>query len=314
MIREELRFWSNDGLCAASWYVPDGTLPKPVVVMAHGMGCTRELGLDAYAQRFCAAGMCVLAFDYRHYGLSEGQPRELMSVARQQADYRAAIAYVSQRPEVDPSRIALWGYSFSGGHVMALAAEYRDLRAVIAMAPFASGASVARSISPRRAVRLNALALADVTCAALGRPPVYLPLIGADESDALMAGDQHERGYLSIVPEEVASSGRWRNRVAARIALRIPFYEPGRKLRKVHVPILVALGMCDTLAPAQDALRAVAGCSDAEVLKYAAGHFDFFHGACFEQASSDQVSFLRRHLALPEAAAPRLATLGYDWL
>lgn len=110
--------------------------------MTGQFGATRELGLDAFAQRFCDAGLCVLAFDYRHYGQSEGQPRELLSIRRQKADYRAALAFARQQPEVDPQRAVLWGTSFSGGHVLALVAQGVQVRAVIAQTPFVSAASL----------------------------------------------------------------------------------------------------------------------------------------------------------------------------
>ena len=43
--------------------------------MASGLSCVREQRLDAFAERFAAAGYAVLAFDYRHFGASGGSPR-----------------------------------------------------------------------------------------------------------------------------------------------------------------------------------------------------------------------------------------------
>jgi len=60
MTREEVRFAVGSVQCAGWWYVPDRPGHSPLLVMAHGMGGTRELGLDAYARRFCAAGLCVV--------------------------------------------------------------------------------------------------------------------------------------------------------------------------------------------------------------------------------------------------------------
>jgi dienelactone hydrolase len=175
MERTELNFDSSGLRCAGLWYVPEKAGRHPVIVMAHGMGATRELGLDRFARRFCLAGFCVLAFDYRHYGASDGEPRELLSIARQREDYRAAVDFVRTRSEVDPSRIALWGSSFSGGHVIALAAEELNLKAVIAQVPFTSGRAAALGVSLRQALRINARALRDLFAQALGRAPVYVP-------------------------------------------------------------------------------------------------------------------------------------------
>src|SRR5438270_10283107 len=52
----------------------------PCVVMAHGWSGVREQRLDAYAERFARAGFTALLFDYRHFGASEGEPRQLLDI------------------------------------------------------------------------------------------------------------------------------------------------------------------------------------------------------------------------------------------
>ena len=72
---------------------------------------TKDLGLAAYAEGFVGAGLAVLLFDYRHFGASAGQPRQLIDIARQLDDYRAAVRFARTCEGVDPTRIALWGTS-----------------------------------------------------------------------------------------------------------------------------------------------------------------------------------------------------------
>lgn len=91
--------------------------------MAHGLGGVRQMRLDTFAERFSAAGYRCLVFDYRHFGASAGEPRQLLSVRRQLEDWRCAIAYARQLDGVDPERIILWGTSFSGGHVIRIASR-----------------------------------------------------------------------------------------------------------------------------------------------------------------------------------------------
>ena len=64
----------------------------PGVVLAHGWTGVREQRLDAYAERFAGAGLAALVFDYRHFGASSGEPRQLLDVKRELADWQAAIA------------------------------------------------------------------------------------------------------------------------------------------------------------------------------------------------------------------------------
>src|SRR3954470_22313071 len=111
MDREEVRFDSGgSNQCAATLFRPAGSDgPAPCVVMGSGLSCVRDQGMDAVAERFAMAGFAALTVDYRHFGASGGEPRGLVSGARQRQDLRAALSYAGARTEVDRSRIALWG-------------------------------------------------------------------------------------------------------------------------------------------------------------------------------------------------------------
>ena len=86
---------------AAWWYPPAGERAKaPCVVMAHGFAAIKEMRLGAYAERFAEAGFGALIFDYRHFGQSTGEPRNLLDPRVQQEDWRAAVAYARDLPEV----------------------------------------------------------------------------------------------------------------------------------------------------------------------------------------------------------------------
>lgn len=113
--RLDVSFTSGKDTCAAWLYLPEGVPSPPVVILGHGLGATREMRLDAFAERFAQAGIAALAFTYRHFGDSTGQPRQLLSIKRQLADWDAAIAYVKGRRDVDGTRVAVWGSSFGGG-------------------------------------------------------------------------------------------------------------------------------------------------------------------------------------------------------
>ena len=132
----EITFYSGHDRCAAWHFAPigdafDGAGGRPCVVMAPGFASTRDTGgLVTYAEGFAAAGFDVVLFDYRGFAASGGSPRQLVSASRQRQDYHAAIAAARQLPGVDPERIVLWGISFSGGHVVRVAAEDARIAAV----------------------------------------------------------------------------------------------------------------------------------------------------------------------------------------
>ena len=137
--RHDVSFTSGESTCAAWLYMPTGVSSPPVVILGHGLGATREMRLDAFAERFARAGIAALAFTYRHFGDSGGQPRQLLSIKRQLADWDAAIAWAKNRRDVDGTRMAVWGSSFGGGHAITVASRHPELRAAVSQCPFTDG-------------------------------------------------------------------------------------------------------------------------------------------------------------------------------
>jgi len=122
VVPREVFFDSAGVRCAADLYWPDAvTGSVACVVMGHGGSGTKRLGLPKDAKAFAAAGLAVLAFDYRRFGSSDGLPRQVIDVAVQREDYRAAVRFARSLDGTDPRRIALWGTSLSGSHVLAVA-------------------------------------------------------------------------------------------------------------------------------------------------------------------------------------------------
>ncbi|MFE6511277.1 alpha/beta hydrolase [Nocardioides sp. NPDC057767] len=290
MTRQDITFTSGDVRCAG-WFYPAGPDPRPAVVMAHGLAGIKEMRLDAYAERFAAAGYHVLVFDYRHFGASEGQPRQLLSIRRQHQDWAAAVAYARSRPEVDATRIVLWGSSLSGGHVLSMAAEL-SAAAVIAQVPHTDGPAGVIALGPRQATRLAGHGLLDIAKAAVGAAPHYVPASGSPGSLALMTAPE-AAGYLSLVPAGQAFD----QRVAGRFALAIPLYSPARALRNLTMPALVQVGSRDETTPPGPAIRAAGKNPRVTCSTHETGHFEPYSGEQFEAFVTEQIDFLQHALA-----------------
>ena len=77
-MRKDVTFSSQGTLCHGWLFLPDDVTdgPRiPGIVMANAISAVREITLPGYAERFAAAGLAALAFDYRRFGASEGEPR-----------------------------------------------------------------------------------------------------------------------------------------------------------------------------------------------------------------------------------------------
>ncbi len=98
-----------EGTRISAWlYLPDNLSSSvPCIVIANGLGGTKDMLLESYAIRFREAGYSVLTFDYRFFGESGGEPRQLIWIPHQLKDLEAAISYARNRKEIDPAKIAL---------------------------------------------------------------------------------------------------------------------------------------------------------------------------------------------------------------
>ncbi|MFP5308185.1 MAG: alpha/beta hydrolase [Actinomycetes bacterium] len=303
------------GTTVAAWLtLPDGPGPHPALVAAHGFAMTRACRLDAVADAFAATGIATVVFDHRGFGDSGGEP-QVLDIAQQRVDWTTVLAWARGRPELDPARIGLWGTSFSGGHVLHVAARDPDLACVVAQVPFTDGPATLRparrrepgpragggATGPSRAdwvrhgLDLVRNALADRLRAATGRPPLLVPVAGELGTGAVIAGPGAERAIRMLVPDGVA----WRNEVAARIALELPRDRPGRDAGAIRCPLLVVVCTDDPVTPPAPARAAAAAAPRGELVEYAdLAHFDVYVGEGFARANADQRAWLRRVLDL----------------
>jgi pimeloyl-ACP methyl ester carboxylesterase len=297
--RHKVRFPSGDTTCAA-WHYP-GT-NGGCVVMAGGTGVTKEPATDRFAPRFQDAGFSVLAIDFRRLGESGGAPRQLVRVAEQLADFEAAIAFARMLPEVDPGRVAIWGFSLAGGHVFRVAAGSR-VAAAIAQAPLADGQAIApnalRHMTPMAALRLNVRAARDVIGRRLGRDAVLVPLAGPRGTVASLTTPDGAKGPQALDPGNRYPD--WQQEVAAGSALRLAFYRPGRFASRVECPLLVLAYEGDRSVMARPAIRAGRRAPRGEVVCLPGDHYEAFMDG-FEQAVELELRFLRRHLAQDDNA------------
>ena len=156
----------------------------------------------------------------------EGQPRSLLDIRRQLADWRAAIAYARRLDGIDPERVALWGSSFSGGHVIELAAQDDRIAAVVAQVPFVDGLVNFLRLGRKHAPALTLAGLRDQAGALAGRPPYMVASVGPPGSTAVMNSPDAEPGFLALNPPGLA----WPNEAPARIALRVVPTVPSARL------------------------------------------------------------------------------------
>jgi pimeloyl-ACP methyl ester carboxylesterase len=278
---------AHDGLATAAG--------RPGLVMAHGLGGTKDSGLAPFAEAFGAAGLEVLLFDYRGFGGSGGAERQVVSLAAQVDDYRAAMVAAAALPAVDPRRLVLWGVSLAGGHVLSAAADRDDVAAVVSVVPMVAGLAAARpalaSHAPAELLRATALGVRSRVGAAAGRGRRTMPIVARPGEVGALTVEGAYEDYLAL------AGPTWRNEIAADVGLELGTRRPFRDAGRLRCPVLVQIADFDRSAPPHAGAKA-AFRARAEVRHYPGDHFDLFPGKPWHEAAvTHAVSFLTRHLA-----------------
>ncbi len=293
MIETPLGFPSDGTTCRGVLYTPNADSRNlPCVVMAHGFGLTHASGLAPFKEAFCNAGYAVFAFDYRHFGESDGQPRQTLSPRKEVTDWLAALNFARQLDRIDGSRICLWGTSFSGGLVIAAAAKDGSVQCTISQCPMVDGLASLLGVigyaGVMQAVRLTYQGTVDWLRRGLGMSPRYIASAGRPGELGMMTAEDCQEGYVPLLADNAL------NYVAAGVSYTIPFFRPIRLASKVACPALVLICDNDTVAPASAAAKAAERMPNSEVKHYPVGHFDVYRGEALVQSIEDQLDFLGR--------------------
>jgi pimeloyl-ACP methyl ester carboxylesterase len=305
--REAVTFRSGADDCAA-WHYQGSN--GACVVMAGGAGVTKEPATDRFAARFHAGGFSVLAFDYRHFGESGGQPRQLLRVRDQLADWQSAFAFATSLPGVHADRIAGWGFSLAGGHLLRLAADGRRasgqaaedrraprIAAIIAQAPLVSGpASMPNALRHETLpvlARFPVMALHDVARGLLHRDPVLVPLAGQRGTVAMLTTPDATDGDRALNPDNAYPN--WQQSIAARSVLSVGVYRPARAAHRIACPVLAVVSTRDQSVLAGPGRKVARRVPRAELLEIEGGHYAAF-GDHFDTVVTAELDFLRRHL------------------
>jgi dienelactone hydrolase len=278
-------------------YRAAGDGSHPAIVMAHGFAAVKARGLAAFAERFREEGFTAIVFDYRQWGGSSGEPRDEVSVPRQREDYRTVIDWAVADPQIDATRVFVWGTSFSGMHAVEIAATDARLRGAIAQNPLVDGLAAITTVRPIRTLRLFAAGAFDRLGSLLGRPPRYIPAGVAPGEFGAVANAVAFAGVEIIRPKD---GSEWHNRVAARSLLGLAAHRPVRKAAEISAPILLVVAEHDTIAPVSPALRVAELAPNAELFRSHGDHYDVYNGGQdYDRVIDAEVEFLHRHAQTP---------------
>jgi fermentation-respiration switch protein FrsA (DUF1100 family) len=297
MERRDIEF-DAEGVTLRGWFHPaagaDG--PAPTVVMTHGFSAVKEMYLDSYAEVFAAAGLNVLAYDHRNFGASDGEPRQEIDPVAQIRDYRHAITWASTLPEVDPQGIGIWGSSYSGGHVLVVAAIDRRVKAVVSQVPLVSGlANLQALVRADFVAGLRESFDLDRASRYAGGPPAMIPVVSEDPLGAAALPTPDSWAWFTETGKVRAPA--WRNEVTLRSVEMFTEYEPVAHIGNISpTPLLLLPARQDHLTPAHLAIDAYERAREPKkIVILPGGHFDAYVEG-FEASSGAARDWFVEHL------------------
>jgi fermentation-respiration switch protein FrsA (DUF1100 family) len=296
--RRDIDFVS-DGTTLRGWFYPavGASGSAPTIVLAHGFSAVKEMYLDSYAELFSENGLNALVFDNRNFGDSDGTPRQEIEPWAQVRDYRTAITYATTLPETDVNRIGIWGSSYSGGHVLVVAAIDRRVKAVVSQVPLISGYDNIRAL-----VRADFIDIfreqfeAERLSRFHGNPPTMVPVVAEDPMapSALPTPDS----WQWFTETGASRAPNWKNEVTLRTVEALGEYNPVDYIDKISpTPLLLLPARNDVLTPARFAIAAYEKALEPKKLEILpGGHFDAYVKG-FESSSKPALQWFLTHLA-----------------
>jgi uncharacterized protein len=297
-MKQDTSFKTEDGTELKGWFFKGGESGKraATIVMCHGFSATKEMHLEGFARTFQQAGMNVLVYDNRNLGDSAGTPRGEIDPIQQIRDFRDAITHVQSRDDVDSERIGIWGSSYSGGHVLVVAAMDRRVKCVVSQVPLVAGlANARRLVRSDHWAGLRAGFAADRAARLAGSPPMTLPVVSQEGGPCALPTDDSLTFFTTLPPENL---GRWRNEITLRSMEMFTEYEPGDYIARIApTPLMIVIGNQDHLTPADLTLKAYEEALEPKkLLILECGHFDAYVGEAFKISALAQCEWFVRHL------------------
>lgn len=278
--------------------------PLPCLIMAHGWSCVKEMCLPRLAEDFTRhLNIAVLIYDHRGFGASDtasNAPRQEIVPWEQVSDYSDAVTFVARLEGIDGKRVAIWGYSLAGGHVLQVAAGDSRVAAVIAFCPV-----VSPLYNTRRMVRTDLMPAvlasfaADRVARATTDEVAMLPVVAADASQP--CSNPTAGAYAWFISK--GKGTRWRNEMTVRTSVLHLGQEPGASVQFISPrPLLMVVAEHDAEGNADLALECFQRAREPReclILKDA-GHFDVFDGKIYAQSLKGQVKWLDKVLCRDE--------------
>lgn len=291
--REDVSFLSGGEKVSGWYYKPENSEPRSCIILSTGLNGTKDGLLENYALEFTKKGHSALTYDYRTYGDSEGEPRQLLSVTKQHQDLKAAIKFIREEKKIES--IILWGTSAGAPYGLVVASQDHHIKGVVCQC-----GSYDHKVDSQKGLkehgfwfyfRLLPHGIRDKWRGRLGLSRHRIPAYGKQDSKTFIAGDN----IFENAEKLTLDSKNFINEVCAAFMFEPHGPDVIEASKEVQCPVLVLVCEKDEIISPEShyRLRDTLG-TKLEVVSYPIGHFDIYHGEWFNQAVTTQIEFINK--------------------
>ena len=164
MLKETISFKVEGDRIIGDLYLPaSSNRPVPAVIVGGPMTSVKEQVTGVYAKALSERGIAALALDHRHYGQSEGKPRQYEYYPHKIEDLSAGIDYLSGRDDIDSEQLGAIGICLGVGYIVwtavknpkikwlgAIVGYYRDVEEMQQKDPSGFNSKIEEGIAARK--------------------------------------------------------------------------------------------------------------------------------------------------------------------
>ncbi|WP_128913097.1 alpha/beta hydrolase [Granulicella sibirica] len=302
-MKKTIEFPTFDGLyiLRGTAYLPDGaTGPVPAIIASSGLGDSAER-LEPVAEAFAQQGFGVLTYDHRNCGISDGMPRLEIDPIAQARDMKMAITFAQSFEHFESKRLGLWGTSFSGSHVLAVAAYDKRIKAVVSQVPWISGVEVVLRTGGLPLMEAFQQVIDSEWSKVLAGEPSPTVVLGRTKDDPStefsLFRDDDAMNYFANGPMGTPAS--WVNGLTLRSLAYFLDHDILAHAKRISpTPLMMILASEDKTMPVEPAYDFFqAALEPKEVVAIPGGHYDIYMpDRTFTQATEAAVRWFKSHL------------------
>ena len=190
---EKIHFASEGSTLTGNLYFPenyDSTKTYPAIVVSGSWTTVKEQMAGLYAKKLAKEGYITLAFDFRNFGESEGEPRFYESPSLKKMDIENAVTFLESVPEVNKDRIGAFGICAGAMYTLMAASEDDRIKTVVTAASWLHDAEAVKLFyGGEEGVQAKIKAAQDAKKNYAENGVVeYIPSISTEDESAAMYG------------------------------------------------------------------------------------------------------------------------------